>query len=283
MKKIFLLLIIITIIYFIFIFDDIKIIYLTNENDSKNKYHDKIKIFEKKLSNWYPIGNDFFNISHGANYYDFFDRIGKLEMIIGTHNNNVIATGCGVLRNMSNGDKVWYIADLKVDKKHRGKKLSFKLAMKALSFLKQTNKIYAISMNEENKDNNIIKITKNIPFINMKYGNTLLIYSLDYKQMDKIFPLLQKYRSDISFTSLHMIKDLTLKSTNKPMNILHLQWSPKNKIKSFVPIKNYKHMFCLPITDPLIKLLNIKTDITATIIHNNMDNYDWSFIETSEI
>lgn len=75
------------------------------------------------------------------------------------------------------------------------------------------------------------------------------------------------------------------------MKILHVNYknikSTKRVGKYYEePKKKYEHMFCLYEKDNLKHLLDkydIKTNITATIIHYNMDDCDWRFIQTSEI
>ena len=58
----------------------------------------------------------------------------------------------------------------------------------------------------------------------------------------------------------------------------------KVNIKEFPPDSSF--MFCCHESNNLIHELyknNIATDITATIIHNNMDDYDWNLVSTDGI
>ena len=120
--------------------------------------------------------------------------------------------------------------------------------------------------------------------MNFNTGGTLMIYSFDYDTLLKALPVIQKYRGPITFLSLRGIKDLVLKSTNKPMELLHLQWG--NKPGFSTPMDGYTYMFCCINTDIIYHELfskRITTDISATIIHTNMNDYDWTFIMTSDI
>lgn len=256
-------------------------------------YHDKIKKFEKKMQHKYPLGNDYFTINHGKDYYKFFNRIGELNMQICTDNdNNVIATGSGVLQNVNNS-KVWYICDLKVDKKYRGNHISTKMLINTIvpSILK-SNKCYGISMNNKINKNNIVNLARKINILNFTTAGSIYIYSLNYDEMKLAQPIIEKYFGSINYISLLGIKDLVLESTNKPLKLLHVNHNTHNtynniKNKKIIkPAKDYTHMFCCHETNPMIrqlKKINITTDITASIIHHNMDNYDWNFIQTSEI
>jgi hypothetical protein len=95
-------------------------------------------------------------------------------------------------------------------------------------------------------------------------------------------------RDNIFYLSLFGKKNIILKSTNKPMNLLHVQWSTqrdKNDLYVDVPQKGFTHMFCLPLGDRLndiLQKMKIITDVTASVISFNIDN-DFKFILTSEI
>ena len=109
-----------------------------------------------------------------------------------------------------------------------------------------------------------------------------MIYSVDYNTIKKTLPIIKKYKGSVNFLSLKGKKDLILKSTNIPINLLHLQYGNGNQ----EPIPVYTYMFCCLKKSHLyheLKLNNIKTDITADIIHYNMNNYNWDFILTSDI
>ncbi len=270
--------------------DNIKTVLITHSNKKLLKqYHYKMQQFEKSLSTWYPLGTDYFRISHGLNYYSFFQRLGQINFGLCISNNTIVATCCAIRRKLTTTN-VWYICDLKVDKKFRGKRLAFKMLKTLAPKVGFGGQIYGISMNNNN-NNKILKLAQRIPLMNLKSGGLLYIYSLDYKKMTIAKNIIKKHRGNISYLCLTGIKDLILKSTNKPMNILHVNWSTGtgNDTNSHYyqqPQENFTHMFCCPETDPMFYELcynNITTDITATIIHSNMQKSDWKFILTSDI
>ena len=260
-------------------FNKYHIVEISDQN--KKEYHNKIKLFEKHMTQWYPLGNDSFMIDHGKNYYSFFEMLGKVHMNICLYKGQVVATACAVLRNIKN-HTVWYICDLKVHPKHRGNHIPFRLLLHSIDKITISNKGYGICMNDDKKDNKIYKLIKKNPSFKCKKAKTLMIYSVDYNTIKKTLPIIKKYKGSINFLSLKGKKDLILKSTNIPINLLHLQYGNGNQ----EPIPDYTYMFCCVKKSHLyheLKLNNIKTDITADIIHYNMNNYNWDFILTSDI
>ncbi|ARF12362.1 hypothetical protein Klosneuvirus_5_32 [Klosneuvirus KNV1] len=275
---IFVIVIIIFVLWYLYTYQ-YEFVEITNSN--KKQYHRQIQKFENKLAHWYPLGqNDKFKISHGNNYYSFFERLGKMNMLICLYKGKVIGIGCGVLRNI-NHKKVWYICDLKIDEKHRGKWIPFKMLLDSFHKIDQSNKIYGISMNNE-KENKVLRLARRIPLLDFKKGPLLYIYSLDYEKMLKAKPIIQKHRRQFGLATLSGVKDLIIQSTEKPMPLLHLDWNKSND----TILDGYTYMFCCPEKDPMkieLDQNDIMTDITATIVYYNMNNFDWRFVMTSEI
>lgn len=293
-------LIMLLIIYFTFFYDNIQIIELTKKDFKK--YNDKIKKFEKILGNWYPLGDDYFKIDHGKDYLNFFNCLGKpIGMLCLNKNNNVIGIGISILRNIKTKynskkcSKVFYLCDLKIHPDYRGNHLPFKMLLKGLKYYNISNKAYGITMNnnDNNKKNKVVRLAQKIP-IKFNIGGELMIYSLDYDEILKAIPIIIKNRGNIYFKSLSGIKDIILKSTNQPMNILHVQYYnlvthqlPSMNFKFEPnPQKNSKHMFCCLKNDIMyyqLNKINIFTNVSATIIHYNMHDSDWKFITTADI
>jgi hypothetical protein len=265
-----------------------KIVELNDSN--RSELNSKLKIFEKKLSHNYPLGDDSFNITHGDNYYAFFERLGIIHMNVLIDNNEIVGSGCGILRNIKyKNDKIYptfYLCDLKIDPKYRGKHMPFKMLLSAKQKLNISDRIYGITMNKNNdEENKVVRLSKKIPLLNFKSGGKLMIYSIDYDILLKIRYIIERHRGKISFLSLLNVKDLILKSTGSPLPLLHIQWDTNNN-DTIEPISGYTYMFCCPINDPLyIELTNnnIIINTTAEIIHYNMDDSDWKFILTSDI
>lgn len=271
----------IILLYLLYAFLNYNFIELSNDN--KEKMNNKLKVFEEKLKHDYPLGDDYFNIVHGDNYYAFFERLGDVHMNMIEKNNELIATACGVLRTI-NHKQCWYLCDLKVDPEYRGLHIPFKLAYDAKYKLNLCGKAYGITMNKPNSENKVIKLSTHLSMFNFKVvKEPLMIYSITYTKLLSIRNIIEKHRGPISFLSLENTKDLILKSTKKPMKILHIQYNDTG-LKN--PLPNYTYMFCCLYNDSLYKDLlkvDILTSTTASIIHHQMDDWDWRFILTSDI
>lgn len=267
-------------------------------------YNPNLKLFEIKMSQKYPLGNDFFRIDHGHNYLSFFKRLGKVYYFIIQHIQSklIIGTACAILRKINNIN-FWYLCDLKIDQNHRGQNLTYQLIVQMFDKLSsKCDKGYFISMDPSSLQ--ILHIFKklNKDLVEKK----LLIYSVSSKLMTSIEKYFNHFFGNISYLSLGGTKDLILESTNQPIPLYHLQHGPCSALGTLklttlpclqrsrlrkgraVPILSPEStiMFCLPDNSPLVDILemdNIKTDISATIISWNMDSFDWHQILTSNI
>jgi hypothetical protein len=271
-----------------------------------NKLNRLLKVFENKMSHFYPLGDTEFRILHGNNYFSFFERIGKpyFNIVKSEDDNKIIATGCGILRTFLNNnkpEKCWYICDLKIDKNHRGIWLPLKMLNKSLYLKNKSNKGYGVSMNVNGKQNKIVKLAKNLSsIIPFKFGGNLKIYQLGYDDMNIIHNYIMHGKGRAFYVSLDGIKDLYVKDEDSRVNkmpLLHLNYFKNMSLVNDdfndnvhrEPQVGYQHMFCLHEKDPFVKVLNelkITTKTSASIVHTGMDNLkpeDWSFIQTSEI
>lgn len=263
------------------------------KDEQLDKYNNKIQNFEKKMSHWYPFNSeDSFKIDHCKNYFSFFKRIGYV--IVATildQNYDIKGTFIGILRLIDN-NKVWYLCDLKIDPEYRGRWLTYKMLIKCLELLKISNKFYGITMNNNNKKNKIVTLAHNITNIlniNIKIDQ-LKIYMINHIEMKKIKDILEHYKGKIFFNNMNNYKKLIMKSTNKPLKLLHVNYykniiNNNNENIDIIIKEDYLYMFCLHSNDKLnyiLKKNNIVTEITASIIHN-LDCDNWDFIQTSEI
>lgn len=286
---------VIGLLVFYFKNDGIDICLINKKNNNYIKYHDSLKKFEHKMSNWYDLGNDKFRIDHGTNYYKFFERMGNVYIQAAIKNNEIIGTGAGVLRNIR-GNKIFYLCDCKIDKNFRNKWLPFRMLLKSNKLANITNKCYCISMNKGNGcDNKIVRLLKRVKWlIDFKYAGNMLIYSVNGKQLKHIRSLIEKHKGLCYFVSLKGVKDLILKSTNKPMELYHINYvknidfNNTNNI-SYDIYDDATYMFCFHEKDNINKILEkngITTDVTASIVQHGLDKLkpdEWDFIQTSEI
>lgn len=123
---------------------------LSNQKE-RIEYSAKLQEFEKQFT--YPLGNDRFYIQHGENndYFSFFEKLGKPNIMVLEKDNQVIGICCAVLREM-NQKKYWYLCDFKIQKEYRGQKLYRQLMWKYfLPCYIQSQNAFAINMaNPEN-------------------------------------------------------------------------------------------------------------------------------------
>lgn len=112
----------------------------------RETYSKKLQNFEKEFT--YPLGNESFYINHGLekDYFVFFEKLGKPNIMVLENNNEIIGLCCAILRNI-NGKNIWYICDFKIKKEFRGKKLYKKLMWKYfLSSYLKCQEAFAINM-----------------------------------------------------------------------------------------------------------------------------------------
>ena len=100
---------------------------------------------------------------------------------------------------------------------------------------------------------------------------------LDSEKIKIIEPILQEHRGPISYVSLQGIKDIILQSSQSAMPLFHIQFGLCTQKGYANPIDGYIHMFCIPIGDPLVVILE-KQDVypsaTATVIHHGMERWN---------
>lgn len=241
----------------------------------------------------YPLGNDFFEIDHGLDYFAFFDRLGKVNYYVMHEDNIVGAVGAGILRQIPyrQGEapmSAWYLCDLKVHPNYQRRNLSLRILSHAIfDGIRECNCGYAISMNPgDGSSNRWVKIMEHYSKIKFTTSTQLGIYSLDAATMSDIAPLIIKYRGNISYMSLKGIKDLRLQSTGNIMPLVHVQWGANLEKGTPEVMSGYTHMFCVPSNDELALALghkDIYPGASASVVSHGMNNSDWRFILTSDI
>jgi hypothetical protein len=241
----------------------------------------------------YPLGDDFFQIDHGADYFAFFDRLGEVDYYIGLAQNQVAVVGAGILRQVAfrqNADleSTWYLCDLKVDPQHQGKLASVQILMYAIGTgIQRCDRGYLISMDPgDGSPNRLVKILERLALVPLRRAATLNIYSLDAGLMGKVQPLIEKYRGEISYRSLAGIKDLRLQSDGQVLPLLHVEWGRGISDALVYPEVGFTHMFCAPSEDDLaieLTTMGILPDASASIVAHRMPDCDWRFVLTSDI
>ncbi len=244
-------------------------------------------ILELESEAEYPLGNDFFKIDHGQDYFKFFHRLGSTYYYAWVEGEQVAAVAAGVLRNVP--FKAWYLSDLKVQKKFRGQRIPLRMLSRAfLSNYLRCQRGYAISMNAPgDKSNRVARLLEHFRWAPLKVSSQLLLWSLSEDEIKSLIPILVKHRGPVGFLSLKGIKDIVLKSTHQPMPLVHVQFGPLADQKaSRETVAGGVHMFCSPAGDPLNQEILAKgfaPSSTASVIAHRMKQNDWSWILTSDI
>jgi len=253
-------------------------------------YHSKIADLEKIAS--YPLGDDFFKIDHGKDYFAFFRRLGRLYYFMVELDESPIAVGAGMVRKLpvfkNKTKNFWYFADLKVHPSHRGSHIP--LAMMNKFFIKHyliCPRGYAISMNESGtRKNRVLKIIQRFKWIPISSPGILNIYSLSCDEMMSFEKTLKNHRGELSYLSLSGIKDIVLQSTGKAMPLIHVQFGPAAEKGYQKPQEKSVHMFCSmesSMLDQECQKQGLKPSATATLICHRMKKANWDFILTSDI
>ncbi|RKU15732.1 hypothetical protein C6503_13520 [Candidatus Poribacteria bacterium] len=256
------------------------------------------KVFQSRIADLekgtsYPLGEDRFEIDHGADYFAFFTRLGQLHYYVVLDGERVVAVAAAILRRVppANREKpktVWYLCDLKVHPEYRGRYIPVSIFVHAFPKLyPRCARGYAVSMDADSeRPNRVALMLKRFPLAPMSIATRLGIISLDAKQMREIEPVLRKHFGGVSYLSLAGKKDIILQSTGSPMPLLHVQFGPCAEQGFTEPLEGYVHMFCVSVDHPLLEVLRsqgVYPSATATVVHHRMEKWDWEFILTSDI
>lgn len=260
--------------------------FLRIKRDDLPKWQSELDALEHRSV--YPLGGDAFRISHGADTFAFFERMGRVFYYAMEDRGRLVAVGCGVLRD---NPRRWYASDLKVHPDYRGQHLPVALLRRAFfqNYIR-CPRGYGVAMDPTDgrppPSYRLLKHFRWLPF-SLFATTPLCIFSADAETMRRATPILEAARGQLHFVSLHGIKDLVLESTHAPMPLLHVDFgSPRERTTFSTPQLGHTHMWCAPRTDALCSALarvGIHPSATATIIHHNLSRFDWSTLLTSEI
>ena len=267
----------------------LKILELTDRD--RSKWEESIAGLERGVL--YPLGDDFFEIDHGSNYFAFFDRMGKSSTYIAKMQSELAAVGSLILRKIPSqhgkpAENCWYLCDLKVARGFRRQRIPLRIFTKG--FPKKypiCPRGYAVSMNPgDGSENPVVRLASHIGLVPVRTGPILLFYSLNHREFQRTRAAIEFHRGPVGFRSMRGVKDIVLKSTDQPMDILHLQFGPCADSNKNEPEEDSVHMFCTPAGDALAEEMleaGIHAHATASILHHRMQDWDWRFILTNEI
>lgn len=256
------------------------------------RYQPELEALEQRSV--YPLGDDAFRLSHGADYFAFFERLGQLEYFGMEHEGRLVAVGCVILRPEEDGlPRRWYAADVKVHPDFRGQHVVVKMLYRGfLPLYARCRRGYAIAMDPpDGRVPAAVRSMQHYAFL-PTFGTEhfrLALFSVGAREMETLLPLVATARPDRRprFVSTSGIKDLVLESTGKHYPLLHLTFSDRAAPRVFAePQPDHVHMWCLPTTHTLIAELagrGVLPSATATVIKHRLPTLDGTKIDTSEI
>ncbi len=244
------------------------------------------QIEDLETSAEYPLGDDFFKISHGKDYFKFFDRLGTVHYFACSSHNKIVAVACGIIRNLET--PIFYLCDLKVHPDYRGQHIPLKILLKAaFRYYLKCPRGYAISMDHKNqRENKVAKLLKKFWILPFKVSAKIYIYSFTYVQILELRKIIELEKGLIAFLSLENTKDLILRSTKSPIPLVHIQYGSTGDYSVKEPSKNSVHMLSLLESDVLVRKfleINVFPESTASLITHNLKNTNFNFILTSDI
>ena len=258
------------------------------------KWHQQLVALEQLST--YPLGSDTFRLSHGDDYFAFFERLGAVHYYAWQDRGQLVCVACGVLRDGPAGQpKRWYLADLKVHPDYRRRHLPIKMLRRAFvpNWLK-CGRGYAIAMNpNDGREPPGLRLLAHFRWIPASLFHTqqLDIWSADADTMARALPVVVAARAvgsgDAHFASLRGVKDLVLASTHAPLALLHLRFGDVvDKATFSAPQPGHVHMWCAPRTSPTAHALvsaGFLPSASATLMQHRLAGFDWSTVDTSEI
>lgn len=248
------------------------------------RYQAQLEALEQRSV--YPLGQDSFRLSHGQDYFAFFERMGEVEYWATEDEGKLVAVGCGVLRE---NPPRWYGSDLKVHPDYRGRHLPLRMVNR-LWFRRylRCGCGYGVAMDPaDGREPPTLRLLRHFKFLPMVKVVPLVLYSEDAEGMARARPILEAHRGPLHFVSLLGIKDLVLESTKAPLPLLHVGYGLRVDRRTFAePQAAHAHMWCTPRGDALHGALEgagFRVSATASILHHRLGDFDWGRLTTSEI
>ncbi len=261
------------------------------EHADRAEWASRVAALEEGIA--YPLGDDWFEIDHGADYFAFFDRLGDLTYYAVVRDEQVIAGAAGIVRRVplepgGEREPAWYLCDLKVHPDHRRPStLGMLMWHSGKENYARCPRGYGITMNPaDGSPNRVVSLAGRYRLAPARLGCILRLYSLDADAMRRFRRTVEEHRGPTSFLSLGGIKDIVLRSTGAPMPLLHVQFGPCAEAGAGEPVEGAVHMFCAPEGDPLDAAMasaGVEPTATASLVHHRMGRSDWTWVLTSDI
>jgi len=241
-----------------------------------------LQAFERRFE--YPLGDDHFHIEHGDDYLAFFRRLGEPAPLLATVGRRIVGVLVAVRRPVG-GRAGWYLCDLKVDPVYARYRAATRLLTTwARLRLQDGEPVFGVSMNPARGDNRLVRAMQR--WRPGELAQTpIVLFSLTHEQWLACRDDLREALGPVSWFDPRGVKDIVLRSTGRPMPLLHAQHGtfaqPNTEARP-----DAVHMFCLPANDALVDRLGqrgVQPDASATIVHRDAVGADWRELLTSDI
>lgn len=237
----------------------------------------------------YPLGRDRFEIDHGADYFAFFRRMGRVRYFVAMEGETVEGVLAAVDRVLPGPEplRCTYLCDLKAAPSRRAASSIFRPLLMAFARDSESrlDALYGVSMDAADGSNRLAAIYERMPR-GPRIVAKLAIFSFDADEARRAAPEIRSVVGPLSWLSLHGIKDIVLRSTGAPMPLLHAQFGPCASKGRAEPSAGSVHMLSAPLPSALavrLQGLGFMPTATATALAVGMQNVDFSFVLTSEI
>jgi hypothetical protein len=246
----------------------------------------------------YPLGDDAFQLSHGARYLAFFERLGggdpeRVAYYALVDDDGPACVGCGVRRPARGAlPERWYVGDLKVRPDRRGEHLPVSLIRRAfLTNYLRCPRGYAVAMNpDDGRTPPALRAFAHFAWLPPSVLSTfqLDLWSGDAAAFAVARPLLETARGPLHLVNLDDIKMLRLRSTGRPLPLWHVRHGDVVDARTAqTPPSGATLMWCAPRTSSLaaaLQLRGLRPSASATVVHHRLDAVAWDdVIDTSEI
>ncbi len=253
----------------------------------------------------YPLGDDRFEIDHGrggADYFAFFRRLavtiehGSLEPLrsyVALDGDTILGVLAAVLRRVPLRDGgtrlAWYLCDLKANRNALRHRIALPLVNAFRSdAAASANAAYAISMNDATGANRLVPYLSRFVSPAPKTPATLDLFSLSGPQIEAQSSLLESHLGSLTLIDLRGKKDIVLRSTGRPMHLLHLRYGDGANGPHSTPAfsSDAVHMFCVPRGSPLaleLRARGIEPSASASVVTFGELDSTFDFVRTSDI
>lgn len=242
-----------------------------------------LRSFERSFR--YPLGDDAFRIDHGAEYFAFFERMGRAEVYLASRGDGVVGSLVAVYRT-DLATPCWYLADLKVDARGAGAMVGARL-LRAWQRHVGDAPAYAVSMDEGCSPSRLTRLLVRLGVVRL--AGSLRLFTVPPAQRDEVGALLHHTWGGLQMESLAGIKDIQLERLGERWPLVHVGPPGRREAGASSPSTldaSVTWMGCLPAEDVLweaLLRLGARPAGSASLLHRNNPGVEPGDIRTSEI